>query len=224
MDHLDFKTFFYERMKERGLTIRRLAELSGVTAENLLSLSEERFADLPAAPYLRGYLAKIGRVLDFDPAPWWEYFERLKAFRSSGPADELPQNRFTQKPVAKYGWLVLLGIIFLAYFGFQFRHIFGKPTIAVSYPPEGIVRVAQSAARVMGNVEGSTNLSINNEPIPVGTDGTWGKNIVLQLGMNTIEIRASKFLGGETKVVRQILYEPPAKAASSTPAGTPPAL
>lgn len=216
MDHLDFKTFLYERLKERGLTIRRLGEITGITAEHIENLSEERFGQLPAAPYLRGYLMKIGKVLDFDPAPWWDYFDRLNALKSSGPTDELPRNRFVQKPVAKYGWVVLVGIILVVYFGFRFQKIVGRPAIAVSYPPEGIVRVTEDAAIIKGNVEGTLNLSINNEVIPVDADGSWEKNIVLQPGMNTIEIRATKFLGGETNVMRQILYEPAHAPANVT--------
>ena len=66
MDYADFPSFFNERLKERGLTLKRLSELSGISVKHLEALAAGQFDNLPPAPYLRGYLLKLGQVLGFD--------------------------------------------------------------------------------------------------------------------------------------------------------------
>ena len=74
MSDLDFSSFLNERLRDKGLTLKKLAETTGIALGHIQKLSEGDFFDLPPTPYLRGYLSRIGRVLDFDPEIWWQYF------------------------------------------------------------------------------------------------------------------------------------------------------
>ena len=69
-EQFDFASFFASRLKERGLTVKKLSELSGISQKDLQNLSEGDFDHLPPAPYLRGYTQKLSKILEFDPEFW----------------------------------------------------------------------------------------------------------------------------------------------------------
>ena len=81
---------------------------------------------------------------------------------------------------------------------------------------------------VQGKAQDANELYISvggggDELIPIGESGLWQKTILLGPGDNTIRVRAKKFLGRETEVVRHIIFEEPAsdKFAPNSSAPTP---
>lgn len=206
----DFKTFFSAKLKEKGLTLKKLSEVSGIALKHLENLNSGNFEALPATPYVRGYLQRISEILEFNPAPWWQSLKREEDIARSGNEDALPKNRFVKKSPAKKIWIVILILIPLLYFGIRFSKIFGRPEITVAYPPsEAIVSVPTGEITLQGNLKGGDKVMLNGEAIPLNEDGSWQKGLLLTPGLNTIEITAKKFLGRETKIIRQVIYEPP---------------
>ena len=218
MEYSDLGSFLSERMRERGLASKRLSELTGISVKHLEALREGRFDQLPSPPYLRGYLMKLGQILEFDANEWWDGLKNARPAKNSAPTDELPKNRFKKEPVKKYIIPGALAIVLIFYFGFRFSEILGKPSITISYPSENVTIVNQNSVSIIGRVTGGDTLKVNSETISAGQNGYWEKTIPLQPGINTIEISAKKFLGRETKIIRQIIYEPPKNSSSSAPA------
>ena len=207
-DQLEFRSFIYEKMKERGLTVKKLSELSGIPLKHLENMGRGNFEALPPAPYFRGYLRMLGRILDFDPELWWDHFQKNAHLKRSGGTDELPRNRFAPQPVKKYRWLIFGGVLVIFYFGFRFSEIVGQPVVTIYTPRENISTVGENTIVVAGRVEGSDELFVNSEPVTIEKDGAWQKNMFLEPEMNTIRIVARKFLGRETTVVREVIYRP----------------
>lgn len=217
MEYSDLSNFLNERMRERGLTAKRLSELTGISVKHLEALFEGRFEHLPPAPYFRGYLLKLGQILGFDADEWWDELKKARPAKSSAPTDEMPKNRFKEEPVKKYIILGALALLLILYFGSRFSRIFGQPNITVSYPSENVTIVSQNTVSLSGRLTNGDSLHINSEAISPAQNGDWQKIISLQPGMNTVEISAKKFLGRETKIIRQIIYEPPKSSSSSEP-------
>lgn len=190
------------------MSLKKLAELSGVSLRYLENLQNGRFNDLPSAPYLYAYIKKIGDILGFDPDVWWDHFEKRGLAKSSGVGDYLPKNRFEREPVQRYAWLVLGVLAIVLYFAIRLPKIFGTPPLTISYPAEETVTVRDNNVLLSGSVEDARQIIINSESISIGEDGVWEKQILLQPGLNTFEITAKKFLGRENRQVRQIFYEP----------------
>ena len=208
MEYSDLANFLNERMRERGFAPKRLSELTGISLKHLEALREGRIAELPPAPYLRGYVLKLGQILEFDGDTLWNDIKKVRMTNNSLPIDELPKNRFKKESIKKYIIPGALALLLIFYFGFRFSKIFGQPVITISYPPENVTVVNQSSVPLIGRVTNADTLKINSETISAGQNGDWEKTISLQPGMNTIEISAKKFLGRETKIIRQIIYEP----------------
>ncbi len=212
----NFGQFLRERMKHYNLSLKRLSELSNVSVPHLENFLAGDWDELPPAPYLRGYLLSLSKVLQFDPEIWWLHFKKTDELKISGAQDNLPRNRFALRTGRKYGWLIAVAVILALYFGIRFAKIFGRPILIIQNPSEAIVRVSQSPLTISGTVQGGDQLLINSEDANIGPSGDWQKDILLQPGLNTLEVSARKFLGGETRIIRQVVYEPPTTSTSST--------
>jgi|SRR3989344_4604837 len=220
MDYTDFSNFLNDRMRERNLTFKRLSELTGVSIKHLEALSSGNPDRLPSAPYLKGYLSRLGEVLGFNPDEAWEEMKKLAEAKSSGKSDEPSRNRFSREPIAKFIVVGIVVFFLLLYAGLRFYEISGAPVIIVSSPQENMVVIGENSFLLSGNVSNGSDLRISGEQVQVQPDGSWEKTVSLQEGPNTFEITAKKFLGREAKVVKQIIYLP-APASAGGQAGQP---
>lgn len=207
----NFSSFLQERLAERGVSLKRLAETTGVPLsflENILTAADKK---LPPPPYLRGYLFRLGRALDFDPEPWWKELKEKEDFPAAGPGDKLPENRFAVKVYHRRLWFAA-AIAVLVYLSFQaYLRWWAKPQIEVSYPGAGVTELNTETLNLWGKTKNADKIYINGEEVTVRSDGSWEKNIQLLPGLNTVEITARRFLGGETKILRQVMYRPSEK-------------
>lgn len=213
-NNLSFEEFFAERVKERGFNLKKLSEVSGIATKHLEALASGTFGNLPSSPYFRGYLQRLGEILDFDWEMWWSRFKTAGLVKNSGAKDLPPRNRFLRPAVYKKLWPVIIVIVIVLYFAFQSARIFGKPIVTVTYPAQNPATALTNEILLFGTVKNGGELYLNNEFVQISSDGSWQKNVLLDHGLNSFQIIAKKFLGGETKIVEQIIYVP---ASTSTP-------
>lgn len=218
MEPKEFRLFLNEKMRERGLTPKKLAEASGIPPKHLQSLVEGDFERLPPAPYVRGYLFNLGSILEFDPQPWWEHFQKEELISGPGRRDALPKNRFAPRSLKKYAWTISLALLVLLYVGIRLESIFGKPRVLIHSPNASITVTNESRLVLAGTIENGDELFVNGELTAIDEGGNWQKVFLLEPGLNTVEIKAKKFLGRELRLIRQIVYE---SATSTAPAPSP---
>src|SRR3989344_214652 len=216
MDEINFETFLHNRLRERGMNLKRLSEISGITLKYLEHLSSGEFAQLPPAPYVRGYLLRLGTMLDFDGNAWWERLQTETSVKRAGGGDMLPRNRFAMKSPRNLLIGTVIILLVTAYALFRLSKLFGVPELTIAFPSEGTQTVTADTLVLSGHVENADEVTINDEKIPVGTDGSWQKSVMLQQGLNTFNVKASKTLGRERNEMRQVLYQPP-QATSTVP-------
>jgi len=198
-----------ETIELRGLNIERLMQLTDIPKRYLLALRDGDYERLPAAPYVRGYLMKIAEALNIDGKILWEIYRDQMPMKKSGLEDRLPINRFAiktkNKKILVFGIIILLAIIYLGWRGGEF---WGTPEIDVTNPVLSNIVVDAPSIKLTGTINPSDKLTINNEEILVSETGRFEKDFPLEPGMNTIEFKVKKFLGKETSVIRQIIYQP----------------
>jgi cytoskeletal protein RodZ len=227
---LPFEQFFAEKIKERGISLKKLAETTGIAPTHIESLLRGDYENMPSAPYFHGYLTHLGAVLDFDGEEWWVRLKKEGMIKNSGELDTLPRNRFVKQSPPKYLWWILTGVIVLIYLAFQAPRILGKPTLVVNIPNANPYVTSSSTLTLSGTMTGADSLSLVGangelEPIIVAANGTWQKTVLLGVGPNPFQISAKKFLGGVTSVTEQIFYQPAGNATttsatSSTPSSS----
>ncbi len=219
--------FLASRLREKGFSLKRLSETTGIAPAHLENLLRGNFADMPSAPYFRGYLIRLGKVLDFDGEEWWTRIKRSGAPKNSGPTDALPQNRFMKRGTPKVVWLTgIAATLLIIYLVFEFSRIVGRPTLTVTTPPETPYSTTSNTLMLTGVVRGADTLYLSNgtasssEEIMIAVDGTWAKSVLLQNGPNTFVITAKKFLGSETTLTEEIIYQPAIGPSTSTASTT----
>jgi len=239
---LPFEQFFAEKIKERGVSLKKLAEMTGIAPAHIESLLRGDYESMPSAPYFHGYLTHLGAALEFDGEEWWMKLKKEGVIKNSGELDTLPRNRFIKQSPPKYLWAIGAAALVLIYLAFQAPHIFGKPTLVVDIPDTNPYVTTSSTITLSGTVNGADLLYLvgangEQEQIIIAADGSWQKSVLLGAGPNPFEISAKKFLGGTTSATEQIFYQsvggatPTSTAASSTtgngslgtstPSGTP---
>lgn len=224
---LPFEQFFAEKIKERGVSLKKLSEMTGIAPTHIENLLRGDFENMPSAPYFHGYMLHLGDVLGFDGEEWWLKLKTDGVIKNSGELDTLPRNRFIKQAPPKYLWWTLAGVVVLIYLAFQAPRIFGTPTITVTFPDANPYVTGSSTVTLTGSVSGANSLYLvgangEQEQIIVAPDGTWQKSVLLGVGPNPFEISAKKFLGGTANVTEQIFYQPAGgAAATSTPTSTP---
>lgn len=207
-NNLRFEEFFAERMREHGFNIKKLADASGVPIKYLEALTEGKFENLPPAPYFRGYLVRLGQVLDFDHEIWWRKLKDGGFTASAGDKDQMPKNRFISKKNEKFIWMGAAILFVAIYFFAQMPRLLGAPEIRITSPAENPAISELQDVVISGTAKNASELKINGEKIALTNGAAWEKNVLLQRGLNSFEISASKFLGGEIKIVQQIIYRP----------------
>jgi|GEM_PF-245263 hypothetical protein len=209
---LPFEQFFAEKIKERGVSLKKLAEMTGIAPAHIESLLRGDYDSMPSAPYFHGYLMHLGAILDFDGEEWWARLRKEGVIKNSGELDTMPRNRFIKQSPPKYLWWIGAGVLVLIYLAFQAPRIFGKPTLTVLFPDANPYVTASSTITLAGTVSGADSLYLvgangEQEQIIIAADGSWQKGVLLGVGPNPFEISAKKFLGGETTVTEQIFYQ-----------------
>lgn len=217
----NFPAFLNEKLKEKGLTLEQFSEITGIALGHLKNLSTGNFKDLPPMPYVYGYIKRIGQVLDFNVEEHWNYLKSQKVFKSSFIKDEEVENRYRcyLRLSAKKTKIVVLIFLLLgvSYFLLRFAQILGLPQIDLIYPNQSVIKVQIEQLEMKGKIRNGDKLTINGEAIPIEKDGSWQKKVILKPGLNVFELSANKFLGRETKIIQQIIYELPAEETSSVP-------
>lgn len=196
------------RMREKGVTLKHLGELTGIAPTHLENLLRGNFGDMPSMPYLHGYVVRVGKILDFDGEEWWKKIKAGGFVKDAGSPDVLPRNRFINRKSSRT--TVIIGAsmaLILIYAAFQFPRIAGKPLLTIIDPPATPFTAQSNTMTITGTVKNADSLTLNGDAITINPDGSWQKGVLLQGGVNTFAIVAKKFLGGETDITEEIIYE-----------------
>lgn len=223
-DDLSFELFLRERLKDKNVSLKKLAELTGISSTHIESFLRGDLEEMPPTPYCRGYLIRIGEVLDFDGEGWWEKIKKEGSVKRSGSQDTLPRNRFIRESPAKMIAVFAIAIAVLIYLVFELPRVLGKPVVALTSPQNNPYLADASVVVLQGMAKNADSLFVNGEEVTIGSDGSWQKNVLLQNGMNTFDIAAKKFLGSKTDLVEQIMYNAPATTTASSSTSTAPAV
>ena len=194
-----------ELMETKGLDAGKLSYLTDVPQRFITSLTSGDFKSLPSEPYIRGYLFKIAGVLEADPTDLWRSYRQSAEIYTSGISDTLPANRFSLKKVSgKKLWIGLVVLLLLIFLGLRLNDILGRPTLEVVLPET----TSGETVQVSGRVTPGDTLTLNNEVIYPNEAGEFTTDIELEPGLNVLEFRVKRYLGRETKEVKQVFYQP----------------
>lgn len=193
-----------EIMQQKGISPEKLGELTGVHINIILHILNGEFSKLPAAPYVRGYIKKISKVLELNGDKVWEKFSKNeKELKKSGNKDILPQTKCVSNKNK-----IILSLLFLAILIFLFvlSSLSNRPELNLNLD-KNLSTTTDSKIVIKGKLKNGDKLLLNGKFVNLNENGEFSEEIVLQPGFNTFIFEASKFLGKEIKEIRQVYYE-----------------
>ena len=193
-------------MKSKEVGPGKLASLTDVPSRFIDALLDGNFDQLPSQPYIRGYLFKISTALGTENDYLWQIFRSSAEALSSGEKDLLPINRFALQKMGRLTMIwILAGIVVFLLVSLNFNRILGKPSIDVTVPDT----IEESVVTVTGTINPDDRLTLNEEIIYTNDIGAFEKQVQLEPGLNTLEFKVKRYLGRETKLVKQVFYQQP---------------
>jgi hypothetical protein len=197
----------HDAMRAKNLSLEKLGQQTGISERFLSSLTEDDMRQMPSAPYVRGYLLRIGEVLAIDGESLWkEYTRQYGALPRSGKHDAPPSNRFLIKQLnAKTVGIAAVILVIAAVAFFRSSAFIGKPTLALESFDDSLT-VATSTYTIRGTIDPENQLTVNDEAVYPGEDGIFEKQVPLSPGFNTFRFSVKGLLGKELQIVKQIYY------------------
>ncbi len=210
METASLKELLREHIELKGLSPKKIADMTGIPDRYIEMLLEGDTSKLPPAPYVHGYIAKLSGILNFDKDTMWRLYQKESSLTKSGRDDLLPKNRFAVRSISR-GW-TLAGFIIVAcvlFGGYNIYGIIASPELVITIPASDNSTVAQETILLQGKTDPAYIVTVNGSEVYVGKDGLFQKEIQLQEGINSVEFVVRKFLGKEARIVRNILYTIP---------------
>lgn len=186
------------RLEREGqrVTLSQLSREIRVKEAFLEALEENRFSDLPAAVFVKGYVKAYARVLGFDPQPMLGLLRRDFGESAKGKlvAQEflkpvIRKSRTTSPLNLATSGVVGVFLVLFLYIGIRWYGFISPPKVSLFEPAED--SVVSSQVLVKGLSEPEILVTVNAQPVPVTADGSFEAQITLPTeGISTITVEA----------------------------------
>ncbi len=191
-----------DAMKMKSISADKLSQLTGVSDRFIALLLEDKHEKLPSAPYVRGYLSRIGNTLNLNGEQLWADYTKQHIVARSGKNDRLARNKFEVKypgmPVIAGIAVVIIAIII---FVFRAPAFVGTPTLSLENFSD---TASTSTLDIKGKIDPKNQLTVNDEVVYPDEQGVFEKQVTLVPGFNTFRFKVKGVLGKEFETTKQV--------------------
>jgi cytoskeleton protein RodZ len=201
-----------EREKYR-LSLVEVSQKTRIRHEYLEALEENRFQDLPASTFVKGYIKSYSRLFNLDSQPLLALLRR--DYKESAKGELVPREflapvirtRVTWSPVTLLAGLVAIAFAtLLIYVGVQWYNLNRPPDLKITAPQDQALVSAR--VEVIGRTHPEANVMVNLQPVSLKPDGSFETEIFMpRAGVATITVEASDRRGKSTLEQRTVLVE-----------------
>lgn len=205
--------FLKEARSTHRINLPDLAKRTRIRLEYLEALEENRFDQLPAATFVKGYVKIYARLFGFDPEPLLGLLRR--DFKESAKGTLVPREFL--KPVLRSRWqlkpvtAVMLGLLvvflsIMSYLGWQWWELQRPPQLTISQPE--VLAEVGPVIEVAGQTDVEARVTINDQPVALRPDGQFQTEIsVMNEGLTTVVIEAVNDRGRITRIERRVTVD-----------------
>ncbi|MBI3232295.1 MAG: helix-turn-helix domain-containing protein [Candidatus Doudnabacteria bacterium] len=170
------------------------AAKAGLSVKVLKSLEEGLFENLPASVYVAGFLAKLAHVYKVDKQALIDQVEiERKIFKNVKLADKRPIRQAFEFVITPKNFSLASAIVFagvtVAYVIWQVLAIGQVPLLEIT-APENLAIIEKSNVGIVGRTDPGANVSVNNQPVFVDSEGKFTSNISLSPGLKELVVVA----------------------------------
>ena len=201
-----------DERQNRGLSLSDVSSATKIRVEFLEAIEKGEYEKLPSPSYAHGFVKNYTRFLKLPEKEILPLFRR--EFDSEKTYQVLPEGLVGQKemPLKRFKIkqaTILVAFIFILLLGFiifKYRYVFINPPITLSNPSEMSV-LSSSTILVLGKTDPNSTITVNDEQVSVGSDGTFKKEITGFPGKTTITIKAVNRFGKQTTLTRHVVIK-----------------
>lgn len=193
------------RLKKR-YSLAKIEDETKIKKEFIEAIEKMDWKKLPDFSIVLGFIKSLSQFLELDEKKTTAIFRRdysLKKETGINPKPDVSKE-FTWTPKLTF-WLGLglTILVILGYLVFQYKRFISSPNLTVSEPKQGQT-VTLSKVLVVGKTDEDATVKVNNQPVLLGTDGTFQVEIQIYGGTKEIVIQAVSRSGKETIIRRTI--------------------
>lgn len=185
-----------QEREQKRISRVELAQKIRVKEQFLAALEDNRFEDLPAAVFVKGYIKGYARVLGFDAEPMLALLRRDFSESSKGKlvSQELIKPSFPKTAAWSPIKLATSGVVgvflvLFSYIGIRWYGLISPPNLQLVEPSED--SIVSSQVVIKGVSEPETIVTVNAQPVTVDLDGSFETQITLpNEGISTITVEA----------------------------------
>ncbi|MEI8143764.1 MAG: helix-turn-helix domain-containing protein [Candidatus Berkelbacteria bacterium] len=198
---------------EKQVSLLDAEAATKVRAKYLMAIEAGKWDELPQEVYVRGFVLAYVKYLGLNTEELMGLFRIEVNAKRSNPNDfvyqrKLAKNSFAITPkLLGYFSLGVFATVIFCYIGWQFMSFTGKPQLKISSPTNDLV-VENGNLDVSGVVENGSFVSINDEKVPITSEGHFKLGISLNRGVNVIKVRAISKTSKETQEIMTVEYKP----------------
>lgn len=217
-DTRKLRDIILDQCDAKDIRLEEVAKKTGMPEQYLDAIINNVRTRLPAFPYVRAHLVRLASLLGLPAEVLLEKYRTEFAEKVSGGSDMLPGNRFAL-PSGRRQYLIITAVItgLLIIYGISRTGFLGRPQLVITMPPVGVDPFITASATIAlaGSISGNDKLLINGQPVATDDQGAFLKEYPLTPEINIFEFSATRFLGREARVTRQVYYEEPPAAAAA---------
>jgi cytoskeletal protein RodZ len=211
------------------LSLDQVATQTKISKKYIQALESGKYDELPAEVYAKGFLENYAEFLGFPADEVLTQYKRERGltpkpksseqFVIPGQKVERPKVTITPRTLWVAGASLIL-LIVVGYLLTQVSVFAAPPELELNTPTAGQT-VGEESVTVQGKTDPGAILSINGQPIPTDTDGSFKEEVRLLSGTNSLRVTARNKNGRERTVTRSVVVQvagaTPAPGASATP-------
>ncbi|MBI3385582.1 helix-turn-helix domain-containing protein [Candidatus Gottesmanbacteria bacterium] len=203
-----------ETRLQKGYTLEQVEAVTKIRVKFLAAIEADNTTNLPTPAITRGFVHNYAEFLGLDSRLVLAILRRQS--REIPKANLLPKglveplNRsFFQLTPSRFLAMLLgiLLIIFLLYFGLQYRQIRQPPPLSIDAPKDQLV-TSQKRIDIIGKTDADATVVINGVSVLVRSDGRFFDTVTLENGVNKITVSATSRFGKTTTETREVGYQP----------------
>jgi len=205
-----------EAREARAISISEVEAGTKVRAKYIVAIEKGDWSQFSHDIYLRGFISAYAKFLELDVKSIMSAYEKesllclknkkCKNRISYGHSVSEKRVLITPKILTYFG-LGAFVISMCSYIIFQLFAFAGNPNLNIMSPENNIV-VDSDSTDLAGITDTDTAISVNNESVPVTTDGRFQLKLKLHRGINVVKIQAVNKAKKETSKVYTIEYKP----------------
>lgn len=197
------------RRLELGITIDEVANETKIHRRYIKAIEKSDFAILPHSTQALGFVKRYARLLNLD-----ERTAAQKYLLQRGPFAQSSKKRPNQKvktPIIGtrfLGWTVFGAVLIMVagYLVWQLTVLTSPPRLTIIQPLDNQI-VNSRAIEVKGKTNPGVEVKIDGQIIYVDEDGDFATEVILNPGINTIEIDGSNRKRQTTSLQRTVFYQ-----------------